>query len=53
MGFTWFSLLFTMVAVAGVANAVNIIDGYNGLASVVVASRCCRWPTWAGRWATA
>jgi len=37
MGFTWFSLLFTMVAVAGVANAVNIIDGYNGLASVVVA----------------
>ena len=37
MGFTGFSLLFTMVAVAGVANAVNIIDGYNGLASVVVA----------------
>jgi UDP-N-acetylmuramyl pentapeptide phosphotransferase/UDP-N-acetylglucosamine-1-phosphate transferase len=37
MGFTAFSLLFTMVAVAGVANAVNIIDGYNGLASVVVA----------------
>jgi len=37
MSFTAFSLLFTMVAVAGVANAVNIIDGYNGLASVVVA----------------
>ena len=37
MGFTAFSLLFTMVAVAGVANAVNIIDGYNGLAAVVVA----------------
>jgi UDP-N-acetylmuramyl pentapeptide phosphotransferase/UDP-N-acetylglucosamine-1-phosphate transferase len=36
MGFTAFSLLFTAVAVAGVANAVNIIDGYNGLASVVV-----------------
>lgn len=36
MGFTLFSLLFTMVALAGVANAVNIIDGYNGLASVVV-----------------
>jgi UDP-N-acetylmuramyl pentapeptide phosphotransferase/UDP-N-acetylglucosamine-1-phosphate transferase len=36
MGFTWFSLLFTALAVAGVANAVNIIDGYNGLASVVV-----------------
>jgi UDP-N-acetylmuramyl pentapeptide phosphotransferase/UDP-N-acetylglucosamine-1-phosphate transferase len=36
MSFTWFSLLFTALAVAGVANAVNIIDGYNGLASVVV-----------------
>ncbi len=36
MTFTAFSLLFTAVAVAGVANAVNIIDGYNGLASVVV-----------------
>jgi UDP-N-acetylmuramyl pentapeptide phosphotransferase/UDP-N-acetylglucosamine-1-phosphate transferase len=36
MGFTVFSLLFTAVAVAGVANAVNIIDGYNGLAAVVV-----------------
>ncbi len=29
------SLLFTMIAVSGVANAVNIIDGYNGLASMV------------------
>jgi UDP-N-acetylmuramyl pentapeptide phosphotransferase/UDP-N-acetylglucosamine-1-phosphate transferase len=36
MAFTWFSMLFTALAVAGVANAVNIIDGYNGLASVVV-----------------
>ena len=36
MTFTWFSMLFTVVAVAGVANAVNIIDGYNGLAAVVV-----------------
>ena len=36
MAFTLFSLLFTAVAVAGVANAVNIIDGYNGLAAVVV-----------------
>jgi UDP-N-acetylmuramyl pentapeptide phosphotransferase/UDP-N-acetylglucosamine-1-phosphate transferase len=36
MGFTAFSLLFTVVAVAGVANAVNIIDGFNGLASAVV-----------------
>ena len=31
-----FSLLFTMFAVGGVAHAVNIIDGYNGLAGMVV-----------------
>jgi UDP-N-acetylmuramyl pentapeptide phosphotransferase/UDP-N-acetylglucosamine-1-phosphate transferase len=37
MTFTWFSLLFTAVAVAGVANAVNIIDGFNGLAAAVSA----------------
>ena len=30
------SLLFTMFAVGGVAHAVNIIDGYNGLAGMVV-----------------
>ena len=36
MSFTLFSLAFTMVATGGVANAVNIIDGYNGLAAVVV-----------------
>lgn len=32
---TWqpFALLLTVIAVAGVANAVNIIDGYNGLAT--------------------
>ncbi len=35
MGFTAFSLLFTMVAAGGLANAVNIIDGYNGLTAVV------------------
>lgn len=33
--FTAFSLGFTMFATGGVANAVNIIDGYNGLASAV------------------
>lgn len=34
------SLIMTMVAVGGIANAVNIIDGYNGLASgfVMIAS---------------
>lgn len=35
MSFTAFSLLFTMVAAGGLANAVNIIDGYNGLTAVV------------------
>lgn len=29
------ALIFTAVAVSGVANAINIIDGYNGLASLV------------------
>ena len=29
------ALLFTAVAVAGIANAINIIDGFNGLASMV------------------
>ena len=31
--YTAISLIFTSIAVAGVANAVNIIDGFNGLAS--------------------
>ena len=31
--YTTISLIFTCIAVAGVANAVNIIDGFNGLAS--------------------
>jgi UDP-N-acetylmuramyl pentapeptide phosphotransferase/UDP-N-acetylglucosamine-1-phosphate transferase len=29
------ALPFTMVAVGGIANAINIVDGYNGLASVI------------------
>jgi UDP-N-acetylmuramyl pentapeptide phosphotransferase/UDP-N-acetylglucosamine-1-phosphate transferase len=33
--YMWLALPFTMVAVAGIANAINIIDGFNGLASVV------------------
>ena len=32
---TWIVLPLTLLAVAGIANAVNIIDGFNGLASVV------------------
>lgn len=31
----WLSLPLTIIAVSGVVNAVNIIDGYNGLASAV------------------
>lgn len=34
---TGFPLLLTLVAVAGVAHSVNIIDGFNGLASMCVA----------------
>jgi UDP-N-acetylmuramyl pentapeptide phosphotransferase/UDP-N-acetylglucosamine-1-phosphate transferase len=33
--YMWLTLPLTVLAVAGVANAVNIIDGFNGLASVV------------------
>lgn len=33
--FVWLSLPITVLAVAGIANAINIIDGFNGLASVV------------------
>lgn len=36
LSLTAFSVLFTAFSVAGVANAVNIIDGFNGLASGVV-----------------
>jgi UDP-N-acetylmuramyl pentapeptide phosphotransferase/UDP-N-acetylglucosamine-1-phosphate transferase len=31
----WLALPLTVLAVAGIANAVNIIDGFNGLASMV------------------
>ena len=33
LGFTLLSALFTAFAVGGVANSINIIDGFNGLAS--------------------
>ncbi|HEY5800552.1 MAG TPA: MraY family glycosyltransferase, partial [Burkholderiaceae bacterium] len=33
--YIWLTLPLTMLAVAGIANAINIIDGFNGLASVV------------------
>jgi UDP-N-acetylmuramyl pentapeptide phosphotransferase/UDP-N-acetylglucosamine-1-phosphate transferase len=35
LGYTWLALPLTVFAVAGVANAVNIIDGFNGLAGAV------------------
>ncbi len=35
MQYTLVSVLFTAVAVGGVANAINIIDGFNGLASTM------------------
>lgn len=36
LAFAPFGFLFTAFAVAGIANSVNIIDGFNGLASGVV-----------------
>jgi UDP-N-acetylmuramyl pentapeptide phosphotransferase/UDP-N-acetylglucosamine-1-phosphate transferase len=36
MGFTAIAVMCTAIAVAGVANSVNIIDGFNGLASMCV-----------------
>ena len=35
LGFTAISVLFTAFAVSGVANAINIIDGFNGLTAGV------------------
>lgn len=35
LGWYPLALIFTMVGIGGVAHAVNIIDGYNGLASMV------------------
>ena len=36
LSFTFFSVLFTAFAVGGIANAINIIDGFNGLAAGTV-----------------
>jgi len=35
LGFGMISIVFTVIAVTGLANAYNIIDGFNGLASMV------------------
>jgi UDP-N-acetylmuramyl pentapeptide phosphotransferase/UDP-N-acetylglucosamine-1-phosphate transferase len=36
LGFTVISVLFTAFAVGGIANAINIVDGFNGLAAGTV-----------------
>lgn len=36
LSYSAFSVLFTCVAVGGVANAINIVDGFNGLAAGTV-----------------
>lgn len=41
LGFTAISVLFTAFAVGGVANAINIIDGFNGLAAGTVIIILC------------
>lgn len=35
LAYAWFAIPFTALALAGVANALNIIDGFNGLAGGV------------------
>lgn len=35
LNYVWIALPLTVLAVAGIANAINIIDGFNGLATVV------------------
>ena len=42
VAFQWlpFALLFTSFSIGGVANAINIIDGFHGLASGVAISFC-------------
>ncbi len=37
LGFAALSFIATLIAICGAANAINIIDGYNGLAAVVSA----------------
>jgi len=38
ISYLWITLPLTVLAVAGIANAINIIDGFNGLATVVTIS---------------
>ena len=48
LGFTVVSVLFTAFAVGGVANAVNIIDGFNGLAAGTIIIILCSFALLAG-----
>lgn len=40
LSFSVFSVVFTMVAIGGFANALNIVDGFNGLASGLFMISC-------------
>jgi UDP-N-acetylmuramyl pentapeptide phosphotransferase/UDP-N-acetylglucosamine-1-phosphate transferase len=44
LGISTIVIIFTVVAVTGLANAYNIIDGFNGLASMV--SYCQSFSDW-------
>lgn len=48
VSFVPFAMLLTVFAVAGVANSINLIDGFNGLASTCVALMLCglAWVGW-------
>ncbi len=48
LGFTVVSVLFTCFAVGGIANAINIIDGFNGLAagSSIIIFAGLGWMAW-------
>lgn len=48
LGFTMLSVVFTAFAVGGVANAINIIDGFNGLAAGTVIIILCAFALMSG-----
>ncbi|MHC0052491.1 MraY family glycosyltransferase [Actibacterium sp. D379-3] len=48
LAFPAFSLVFTAFAISGIANAINIIDGFNGLASgcSIIVMGCFAYVAW-------
>jgi UDP-N-acetylmuramyl pentapeptide phosphotransferase/UDP-N-acetylglucosamine-1-phosphate transferase len=48
LGFWLFALLFTAFAIAGIANAINIVDGFNGLAggTAIICMSCYGLLAW-------